>query len=446
MPRREPSRPFPPLLLALLFGCGTSAGASPDAGPACIPSCAAKTCGTDGCGGTCGTCAIGDVCDPSGSCVRCDAGPAPDILPPEPTAAPSDDFVDATTGHRVVRLSRLEGSASNFYFHQNEFNCRGNKLVFANGHDPVGRALYSINLETYKVQTLAPSMRDLFELVGRKRNEVYYLGDDGSLRATNLDTLATRTVGPIAAGVTGFTINADETLFGGFSNEGIVDYQQRYPTTWFTEYFNAHKLSALYTIDVDTGATKMIHEEMDWLDHVQFSPVDPMLLMYAHEGPGDQLDRIWVIDREGATAPRSLYPRAVPEEFVSHELWQPDGKQVYYDHARWSKGYDEFFIGATDVATGVASGDLYPVAERGVHYNISHDGTLFASDGSYQGKKLLLYRKVAGMLQPEPLADLGANDYNTVEPNVQFTPDDRWVVFRSSQSGSAQVYAVAVER
>src|SRR5271169_5377486 len=30
-----------------------------------------------------------------------------------------DEWVDADTGHRVVRLSRLPGSSESFYFHQN---------------------------------------------------------------------------------------------------------------------------------------------------------------------------------------------------------------------------------------------------------------------------------------------------------------------------------------
>jgi len=41
-----------------------------------------------------------------------------------------DEWVDSETGHRVVRLSRLPGSSSSFYFHQNAFTAEGDKMVF----------------------------------------------------------------------------------------------------------------------------------------------------------------------------------------------------------------------------------------------------------------------------------------------------------------------------
>ena len=57
-------------------GCGGSCGACPsdggtDAGvaDACVPSCAGKTCGDDGCGGSCGTCPpIEPGCPDGGTC------------------------------------------------------------------------------------------------------------------------------------------------------------------------------------------------------------------------------------------------------------------------------------------------------------------------------------------------------------------------------------------
>jgi hypothetical protein len=60
------------LLAVVLAGCGGSAIDRPPDGPepfdACVPSCAVRACGADGCGGTCGTCAGGDTCNESGQC------------------------------------------------------------------------------------------------------------------------------------------------------------------------------------------------------------------------------------------------------------------------------------------------------------------------------------------------------------------------------------------
>jgi len=381
------------------------------------------------------------------TCLACDAGPPPALLPPEPSAAPGDDFVDPVTGHRVVRLSRLENGGSNFYFTQNEFNCRGNKLVFANAHGSLGRWLYSIDLETFDIQPLASSEAPIMEVVAPKRNEVLYLGSDGTLRATNLDSHATRTLAQLPAGVTGFTINSDETLIVGFYNDAIAEYQSQYPTTWQQQYFEAHKLSYVFTVDADSGAFERTHQENNWLDHTQFSPSDPHLLMYAHEGgtPTDPVtDRMWLIEVTGTAAPRSLYTKTVTDEVVNHEFWSPDGTRVYFDHQVPAGG--SYFIGWIDLATGTLGG--YPIAKTdwGLHYNISHDGSLFASDGDDVSRKTaLLYRIVNSNLQVEPLADLGASDYG-FQPNVQFTLDDKWVVYQTSQGFHEEIYAVSVAK
>ncbi len=42
---------------------------SPDICAVCVPNCAGKVCGDDGCGGSCGTCAGGQSCDAGGQCV-----------------------------------------------------------------------------------------------------------------------------------------------------------------------------------------------------------------------------------------------------------------------------------------------------------------------------------------------------------------------------------------
>ena len=51
----------------------------------------------------------------------------------------------------------------------------------------------------------------------------------------------------------------------------------------------------------------------------------------------------------------------------------------------------------------------------------------------------------SGRLVAERLVDLSKHDYS-LEPNVTFTPDGRWIVFRSNMHGERHVYAVQVER
>ena len=59
----------------------------------------------------------------------------------------------------------------------------------------------------------------------------------------------------------------------------------------------------LYTVDLKTGEIKIVHRVDTWLGHVQWSPTDPSLVMFCHEGPWDKLDRIWTY-RLGESEPR----------------------------------------------------------------------------------------------------------------------------------------------
>jgi oligogalacturonide lyase len=49
----------------------------------------------------------------------------------------------------------------------------------------------------------------------------------------------------------------------------------------------------------------------------------------------------------------------------------------------------------------------------------------------------------AGVFRSERLVDMSHHDYQ-LEPNVTFTPDGQWIVFRSNMHGPSHVYAVEV--
>ncbi len=50
-----------------------------------------------------------------------------------------------------------------------------------------------------------------------------------------------------------------------------------------------------------------------------------------------------------------------------------------------------------------------------------------------------------GYLKAERLVDLSKHNYS-LEPNVTFTPDGKWIVFRSNMHGPIHVYAVQVAK
>jgi hypothetical protein len=202
---------------------------------------------------------------------------------------------------------------------------------------------------------------------------------------------------------------------------------------------------------VATGRTNAFYRYEGWLNHLQFSPNDPNLLMFCHEGPWHKLDRIWNIRTDGSGL-RLMHKRSMPMEIAGHEFWSPDGKTVWFDLQ--VPRSEKFFIAGADVATGKET--RYPVErdQWSVHFNISRDGKLFAGDGgapnmvakAEHGKWLYLFTPQPGStLKAEKLVNMARHDYS-LEPNVNFSPDGKWIVFRGNFDGSPQVYAVELAK
>ncbi len=365
-------------------------------------------------------------------------------------APPPNEWIDPQTHHRVICLSRREGSNSSFYFHQNPFTARGDKMVFM-GTSPGGRRAFTVELATLAVDEIgdgdcthavvAPKRRELFCLRGR------------TVEAIHVDTHRTRKIAELPdtwVRGTGFGISADERLLLGSYTEGIAPFYKKPAGQRFVEIQEAHLPSALYTVEIDTGRTRVIHRENNWLGHVQFSPTDPQLLMFCHEGPWHRVDRIWLLRADG-TGLRKLRRRTVEREIWGHEFWGPKGKRVWFD-LQVPLG-ETFYLAGADIATGREI--RYPLTRDQwcVHYNVSLDGTMFCGDGggsrsvahASDGKWIYLFRPTGGRLEVERLCSMAGHDYR-LEPNVHFTPDGAWVVFRSNMHGSSQVYAVEVAR
>jgi oligogalacturonide lyase len=203
---------------------------------------------------------------------------------------------------------------------------------------------------------------------------------------------------------------------------------------------------ALYAINIKTGEMKAFYRSTDWLNHVQFSPSDPSLMMFCHEGPWHKVDRIWTIRTDGSGLTK-IHTRTMEMEIAGHEFFSADGKTIWYDlQTPKSK---VFWLAGHSLATGEKIKYKVEREHWSVHFNASPDGKLFAGDGGGprsvaapgNGQWIYLFTPKNGVLQVEKLVNLAKHDY-TLEPNVTFTPDMKWIVFRSNIHGATHVYAV----
>jgi oligogalacturonide lyase len=370
-----------------------------------------------------------------------------------PTLAedPPTQWLDPATHHRITRLSTAPGTSS-FYFHQNPYPAGGDKIVC---NTPAG--LITIDLKTGENKLIVEG-RTSQQVVGRKSRLVYYLRGQ-EVFSTNVDTRETRKIADLPfRSDAGLTVNADETLLAG----SMRDTTDQAAKSTLSEEERARiakeeprlggRLAqqipmALYTLDIKTGKTDLFARSTDWLNHVQFNPTDPTLLMFAHEGPWHVVDRPWVIHTDG-TGLTQVHKRSMPMEISGHEFWSPDGQTAWFDlQTPKSK---QFWLAGKNLKTGELTKYSLTPQEWSVHYNISPDEKLFAGDGGgprsvaapNNGQWIYLFTPTKdGHLQSEKLVDLSKHNY-TLEPNLTFTPDGKRIIFRSNMHGPTHVYAV----
>ena len=398
------------------------------------------------------------------------------------------DWVDADTGHRVIRLSPDDGGAS-LYFHQHAYTPEGDKLVL---HTRDG--LTTVDLTTLGV---SPPKRELILPNGRCiatawRSREAYVRQGDAIVAVHLDTKAVREVAKLPPQARGrgaaFALNCDETLLVGIARDPDGKTVPRTPPPGnrgdgLESGWAAGTPKMIYVVNLKTGELKVLHRENDWTNHLQCSPTDPLQILFCHEGPWHYVDRTWTMRADG-TPPRLLHKRTMNMEIEGHEFFSADGKTVWYDLQ--TPRSTVFWLAGVQLTTGQRTWYNLRRDEWSVHYNVSPDGRLFAGDGggagsvadqSPDGRRLdppgngqwiYLFRPVlvrgnsfrdkqalidVGYLESERLVNMARHNYSKtggVEPNVTFTPNGKWIVFSGNfhsnpGNGRATTHAYAVE-
>jgi len=381
------------------------------------------------------------------------------------------EWIDPDTGHRIVRLSDEPGSAS-LYFHQNAYTPDGEKLIITT---PSGLA--TINLKTRVIEKVVDGRVNVI-ITGKKTGDIYYT-KTGVIYATNLKTKATRGVAKLPPRASVASVNADETLLAGIIDEGpppptatpgAAPRGDNYPGKgeMMERRLAERRPLRLITINTSSGEVKTLLKGTDWYNHIQFSPTDPNLLMFCHEGPWHKVDRTWTIKTDGS-ALTQIHHRTMNMEIEGHEFFSGDGKWIWYDLQ--TPKSQVFWLGGYQVSTGERIWYHLERSEWSVHFNVSPDGTLFAGDGGGpdsvaapgNGQWIYLFRPeiVAdktdgvwpnqkefvkpGYFKAEKLVNLAKHNYR-LEPNVTFTPDQKWIVFRSNMLGPTHVFAVEIAK
>jgi oligogalacturonide lyase len=431
---------------------------------------------------------------------------------------PPKTWVDKDTGHRVFRLTDEPGS-SGFYFNNNAYTPDGKTMIYS---APDG--IHGMDMATRKTRLIVPNpprpatpdtdpmaryRNGVHAIVaGNKTNSVFFSKFDPATKQSSIykadvysnevTKLATLPAG--AAGVA--TVNADETLAAGTMNDGPAvapEYGANATSPTGTPARRGGAADAtphgaqsgnlvqpenkgemmerrlasrqpliLYTVSLkpgDNSKITVLQHSTDWVNHLLFSPKDPSLLMYCHEGPWQKVDRIWMIHTDG-THNTLIHKRHIAMEIAGHEFWGLDGETIWYD---WQpiKGQD-FYLAGYDLSTGKRTAYHMDRNEWSIHFNLTKDLDMFTGDGGDPGQVAKapdgewielfhpeLLRTDGALQEPdffqpgifhsEHLVNMSQHNYK-LEPNVRFSPDKSLVIFTSNMFGPSYVIGVETKK
>ena len=386
-------------------------------------------------------------------------------------ATPPETWVDKDSGHRVWRLTP-EPNSSALYFNYNAFTPDGRSMVY---NAPDG--IHALDMATRKTRLLVPSAggRPRTISVGQKTNSVFFTRTDAATRTSGVysasfETGEVKKLVDLRPGMNVDSINADETLAAGTYEDKSGAARAPLPPTASKGAMMEQRLAArvplvLFTINLQNSKVTELLHSTDWVNHLLFSPTDPTLLMYCHEGPWQKVDRIWTIRTDGSHK-TLVHKRTMAMEISGHEWWGQDGKTIWYDW-QYPKG-EVFYVAGVNLDTGKRTAYNVQRNDWSIHFNSTRDLELFAGDGGDAGQVarapdgawIVLFRphKVmapgaidepglwhGGVFKSERLVNMGAHNYK-LEPNVRFSPDKKLVVFRTNMFGPTYVLGVEVDK
>jgi oligogalacturonide lyase len=176
------------------------------------------------------------------------------------------------------------------------------------------------------------------------------------------------------------------------------------------------------------------------------------------------VDRIWTIRTDGSRLTK-IHTRTMAMEIFGHEFWSHDGSTIWYD-LQTPRG-EVFWLAGYNVETGRRTWYHLDRDEWSIHFNVTRDAKLFCGDGgdpgqvahAKNGQWIYLFRAEPeanrgiedasfvnpGVFRAEKLVNMAKHNYR-LEPNVSFSPDEKWVIFRSNMFGETYAFAVEVEK
>ncbi len=357
-------------------------------------------------------------------------------------------YNDPVTGVKITQLTSYKAHSHHLYFTNPGWYAGGKKLLIGSDRGNCTN-LWGVDLTDGSLTQLTdlPVLTREPTLLDTSKNPVReeaYLWVNKVLLAVHLETHAVRELFRAPEGFT--TTMTNVTADGRYVCTGLYeDLSHRFRVNLdhgyigFREIWEAHPLSRVLRISVDTGQADVVWEERSWVGHINTSPTQPHLLTFCHEGPWNLVDcRIWGLDMNTGQAWK-IRPTG-PGESVGHEYWFKDGLHIGYHGSR--NGQTIYGSIRYDNTEHVEA--PFPV-KRSWHFS-SNALDLIVGDSHAETPYLLLWRFRDGAFDgPRKLAfHRGSFHVQIVHVHPCFTPDGAQVLYTADPDGYGQVYLADV--
>jgi oligogalacturonide lyase len=256
------------------------------------------------------------------------------------------EFIDDKTGRRITQLTST-GNNVHLYFTENSFDRHRNEIIFRSDraagvdkapHENPHYNLFRMNLDSGEIEQLTdepftvsgvtktPDSRYIVYVTGTERRK----GDTIKMLDTHTGenrVIYHETGGQYNLGSPSIAANHGYIAFCRNENVEVPDGPNY---TGFKERYYRVKDGRITVAYLDGSGWFDIFRDTHQLGHFQFSPDDPTIGAFCHEGPWNLVtQRIWLID----FASREVRPcyRQAEQDSIGHEFWTQDG-YMFFDN------------------------------------------------------------------------------------------------------------------
>ncbi len=253
------------------------------------------------------------------------------------------EFKDEKTGRTIKKLTSA-GNNVHLYFTENSFDARRNEIIFrsdrASGQDKapdddLHYNLFRMDLDTGEIVQLTDEKSPVGSVTKTPDSRIVVYSTGNRMRRLDTESGETSTVYEETAKfkLGAPSISADRRTIAFSRNERVA--VPRGPNyAGFKDHYYLVKdgrITLAYLDSARPGRDQWfdVFRDTHWLSHFQFSPDDPTLATFCHEGPWHLVtQRIWLLD----FVSRQAWPcfRQEEQDSIGHEFWTQDG-YIFFD-------------------------------------------------------------------------------------------------------------------